>query len=469
MGKANRNFKTSKRLDLALQIEKAKTALINTEIKTRQEILETQNQKLKNQIDEQNQSIKRQGDLYSILTKALEQRNKLQEIARDLDKAGTDFIIGQLEVLSSIERSEYRRKQIAEFTESIKLQSLRKQQEFEKQSLLNQIEQNRLALEREVIQNRISQGEKVAAIASAKADIAIAEADPRNNSEAGRAKIAAMRLKLQSELDGLGLLQAEGGLIFQQFNNQKVAAEAQLKQLNLKQQLDELKQQAAFANSLPPGKRQQAQRVIQDNIFRALGQDGSSNFFNAAIAQSRGVAKEKFGTSTNPDVLGAINPELGGILDVVGGKAAAAAIADTVQSFNQQFGNTANITGALTTGVARTPLQLPSDVQQVQALSDQILKTANQPLSVLGGASLKLPAPTERGVFLSLENSGQLFKEGVNKLIDYLKDQSITTKKGSTYNIKVDAPQKTTATSGNGNETSLENVLNYAKQMAGAY
>ncbi|MCC5616546.1 hypothetical protein LC605_15990 [Nostoc sp. CHAB 5836] len=34
----------------------------------------------------------------------------------------------------------------------------------------------------------------MAAIGSTKADIAIAEADPRNNSEAGRAKLAAMRL-----------------------------------------------------------------------------------------------------------------------------------------------------------------------------------------------------------------------------------------------------------------------------------
>jgi hypothetical protein len=131
--------------------------------------------------------------------------------------------------------------------------------------------------------------------------------------------------------------------------------------------------------------------------------------------------------------LGAINPNLGGILDVVGGSGAGlAAIADTIQSFNQQFGNTANITGALTTGVAKTPLQLPGDVQRTQALSDQISKSANQPISLPGGATLKLPSPTERGAFLSLETSGQLFNEGVNKLIDYLKDQSATSKKDST-------------------------------------
>ena len=509
-----------KRIDLALQIEKAKTALLDAEIKTRQEKLEVQNQKLKNQIDEQNQGIKRQGDLYGILTKALEQRNKLQEIARDLDKAGTDYITGQLDVLSSLERSEYRKRQIAEFTESIKLRSLQKQQEFERQSLLNQIEQNRLALEREVIQNRIAQGEKVAAIAGVKADIAIAEADERNKTPAGQAKIAAMRLKLQSEVDGLSLLQAEGGLIYQQFNNQKISAEAQLKQLNLKQQLDELKQEAAFAKSLPPGKQQQAGRVVQGKIFNAFGQETSSDFFNAAIADSRGLAKEKFGTSTNPDILGAIDPELGGILDVVGGKAAAAAIADTKQTFNQQYGNTANITGALTTGVAKTPLQLPGGVQDVQELSNKISRevleeTANQKSELAtiqslinastseqekahlekaklqrestldylskinpeatakallpNTASLTLPTPAERGTFLALENSGKLFNEGIEKLIGFLKDQNSTTAKGSTYNIKVEGGQKSASTTGVGNGVSLENVLNLAKQMAGAY
>lgn len=357
-----------------------------------------------------------------------------------------------------------------------------------------------------------------------------------------------MQLKLQAELDGLGLLQAESGLIFQQFNNQKIAAEAQLKQLNLRQGLDELKQRAALANALPPGKRQQAQRKLQEEIFNEYGQSGSSNFYNAAIAQARGVENKEFGTSTRPDILGAINPNLGGILDEVGGRAAAA-IADTVQSFNQQFGNTKNITGALTTGIAKSPLQLPGDVQQIKALSDQILKGANQPdsskdrlekelvqskaqqsqmfaviaktqsdiagepdskkkatleaslqaqtsklyalvegdkqrisdLKAMWGpgeklvaqnasdSSIRLPSPTERGAILSLENSGMLFKAAIDKLVDYLKEQNSTIRKGSNYNIKIDAPQKTTATSGNGNEASLENVLNLAKQMAGAY
>ena len=221
--------------------------------------------------------------------------------------------------------------------------------------------------------------------------------------------------------------------------------------------------------SLPPGKQQQAQRRIQQEIFERSGQANSSDYYNAGIAQSRNLAKKEFGISTNPDVLGAINPELGGILDAVGGRAAAAAIADTVQSFNQQFGNTANITGALTTGVAKTPLKTPDSVLRSQALSDEILKQATQTIPLLGGTTLKLPPPTERGSFLSLENSGKLFSEGVDKLLAYLKDQNAATKKVNTYNIKVDGGQKSTASTGNGNDVSLENVLNYAKQMAGAY
>jgi hypothetical protein len=39
----------------------------------------------------------------------------------------------------------------------------------------------------------------------------------------------------------------------------------------------------------------------------------------------------------------------------------------------------------------------------------------------------------------------------------------------NTYHIKVDTPQKSAAISGSGGEANLENVLNLAKQMAGAY
>lgn len=460
---------TSKRKELALQIEKAKTALLDAEIKTRQEKLELQNQELKNQIDEQNQAIKRQGDLYGILTKALEQRNKLQEIARDLDKAGNDYVLGELEVLSSIERSEYRKKELAEITASIKLRSLTRQQEFEKQSLLNQIQQNQLALEQEAIQNRIAQGEKVAAIAGVRADIAIAQADPRNNTEAGRAKIEALQVKLQAEIDGFTNLQAEAGLIVKKADVQNTSNKAQLEQLGLKQDLDRLKARAELANALPPGKREQAGREIGQEIAGLFGQKNIQGLYNAGIAQSRSLANKEFGTSTRPDILGAINPNLGGILDQVGGGVAAAAIADTVKSFTQQFGNTENITGALTTGVAKAPLKTPDAVVRSQTLVEQIQKQLNEPISLPDGASLKLPSPAERGTFLSLENSGKLFNEGIDKLLAYLKDQSASTKKGSTYNIKVDGGQKSATATGSASEVSLENVLNYAKQMAGAY
>ncbi len=457
----------SKRIELALAIEKAKTALLDAEIRTRQEKLEVENQKLKNQIDEQNQSIKRQGDLYQILTKAIEQRNKLLEISRDLAKAGTDFVLGELEVLSSVERSEYRRKQLAEVTASIKLQSLRQQQKYERQSLLNQIEQNKLALEQEAIQNRINQGQKLADIAGVKADIAVLEADPRNQSVAGQAKIKALQIKLQSELDALGFLQLEGGLIGQKFQGQQTQAQAQLQQLDLKQNLDTLKARAELANALPPGKQQQAQRQLQQEIAQSFGQQNIREFYNAAIAQSRGIAAKEFPISSTPDILAAISPDLGGILDMVGGQAATAAITDVSRTFDKQYGSTANITGALTTGIAKTPLQTPLEVQRSQSLNQQILQQANQPISLTSGASLKLPPPNERGVTLSLESSGKLFKEGVDKLVDYLKQPFNNS--NNTYNIKIDAPAQNITATGNGSTSSLEKVLDYAKQMAGAY
>ncbi|MBN3946451.1 MAG: hypothetical protein HWQ38_08135 [Nostoc sp. NMS7] len=499
----------SKRKDLALQIEKAKTALLDAEIKTRQEKLELQNQKLKNQIDEQNQGLKRQGDLYAILVKALEQRNKLQEIAKDLNKTGTDYVVGELDVLSSIETSEYRKKELAEITASIKLRSLTLQQKFERESLANQFKLQELALEQEAIQNRIAQGNKVSDIAGTKADIAIAEADPRNKSEAGQAKIKALQLKLNSEYDVLGNLQDEAGLIGQKAVVQHASEKAQLAQLGMKQSLEEIKAEGDYANTLPPGKKQQAGRAIEQKVAQLFGQKNIQDLLNAGIADSRKLANNVFGTPNSPDILGAINPQLGGILDEVGANSQAgrAAIADTQQTFNKQYGNTQNITGAFTTGIAKTPFQLPLEVQRSQALSNQILKQANQPDGTdprnksilernsqaetsfqarmdkflglqpedklktgnLPDSSLKLPSPTERGSLLSLENSGKLFGEAIDKLLTYLKDQSSTSKKGGTsYNIKVEGGQKTATATGSGSDSSLENVLLFAKQMASA-
>jgi hypothetical protein len=112
-------------------------------------------------------------------------------------------------------------------------------------------------------------------------------------------------------------------------------------------------------------------------------------------------------------------------------------------------------------------LQAPLEVQRAQSLSQQILGQVNQPISLVQDASLKLPAPSERTATLSLESSGKLFKQGVDKLVDYLKP--LTNQANNTYNIKIDAPTQNLAATGSGSNVSLEKVLDYAKQMAGAY
>ena len=435
-----------KKYKLQLALEKAKTALLDAQIAERKELIETENQEYLNQIEEQNQAIKRQSMLYEVMASALTERNKVLEASKNLAAAAAGYITSELDVLSKIETSEYRRKQLAEITAAIKLEALAKQQEFERQSLEIQIQQNKLALEREAIQNRMNQATKIGEIAVKQADIEEFKKDPRNNTRSGRAKLRQKELALQIDQYGLEQLGLQGGLIQQQLSGQDELAKFSRRSLELKQKGDQRQAEADLVLALPPGRRQRAQKALQKKILKEdLGANSFEEFRNAGLSKSRGIIKDKFGITPSIDLLGAVDPELAGLLENLSPSQQSAAIGNVQSNFNKEYGGTQSLSNVSSPNPTGKPLQLLPEFQ----------------------GKLTLPSPTQRGSsIVNLEKSGNLFQTGVEKLIDYLDGQKKDSK-STNYNINITSPIGNTSASGTAKVSTLEDTLRIAKQLAG--
>lgn len=434
-----------KKYKLQLALEKAKTALLDAQIAERKELIETENQEYLNQIEEQNQAIKRQSMLYEVMASALTERNKILEAGKNLAAAAAGFIASELDVLSKVETSEYRRKQLAEIAAAIKLEALQKQQEFERQSLENQILQNKLALEREAIQNRINQATKIAEIAKQQAEIEVFKADPRNENRSGRAQLRAKELALEANQFGLVQLGLQGGLIQQQLGGQDALANIQRRSLELKQKGDQRQAEAELINALPPGRRQRAARALKQQIIEEQGFSNFQDFRDAGLSKSRGIVEKRFGITPSIDLLGAVDPELAGLLENLSPSQRAAAIGNVQSNFDKQFGGTQSLSNVSSPNPTGKPLQLLPEFQ----------------------GKLTLPSPTQSGSsIVNLEKSGNLFQTGVEKLIDYLDSQKKDTR-GTNYNINITSPIGNTSISGTAKVSTLEDTLRIAKQLAG--
>ena len=238
----------------------------------------------------------------------------------------------------------------------------------------------------------------------------------------------------------------QGGLIQKQQGGQDELAKMQRRSLELKQKGDERQAQAELINALPPGRRQRAARAFGQQIIEEKGYGSKREFINAGLAKSRGIIKDKFGITPSIDLLGAVDPELAGLLENLSPSQQAAAIGNVQGNFDKQYGGTQSLSNVSSPNPTGKPLQLLPEFQ----------------------GKLTLPSPTQRGSsIVNLEKSGNLFQTGVEKLIDYLDDQKKDSK-GTSYNINITSPVGNTSTSGTANKVStLEDTLRIAKQLAG--
>lgn len=408
-----------RRLELELELQTSLRSVREAELAERKAALEQQNLAAQNQIQEQNQRIQQQADLFDIVTKAIDNRNRLLKAGADLAKASADFVQAELNILSQGETSELRKRQLAQTTAAIRLQSLQQEQAFARESLALSEEQNRLALEREKIQNRIAQGEQQANIAKAQADIEVAKLDPKTND----AQRKALDLKLQAEVAKLGSLQQQGGLIDQkgQIDARVAAAERQKQAFEQRSQLRGA--QAELARSLPPGQKQRAEAALRQQIAEDLGAKDYADLRSRGVATAQAETKKQFGNTV-------VRPSFDA--DVFDAQ-------EKFAQFNRNFGASA-VTASPSTAIApgTQPLALPQ-----------------ADLSQLG---------------VSFENSGSLFTSGVDKLVSKLDTLAIGGGSGQSINITLNTPQgtqKAVVQSGASGGVSLENVIKYTKQLAG--
>lgn len=409
----------SKRLKLELDLENAIKEARDADLAERKDQLEQANQAAQNQIEAQNQSLKQQGQIFDILTQAMDNRNRLLQAGANLIKAQSDFAVNELNILSQGETSEYRKRQLSEITAAIKLEALQKEQAFQRESLKMELEKQRLAIEQEKIQNRIQQGEQQATIAKARADLDIAKLDPKTT----KPQLDALQLKLQAEVDKGSFLQSQSGLIDQKaaIGEKELAIKAA--QQGFEQRSALRGAQAELARSLPPGQRTRAERAVRQLVSEDLGATDYQDLRNRGLVRSRAVAGENLGNVvTAPVPFDAEQYDM----------------ARKLQGVQNVFGQ-----AALTPG------------------PDTIIPSGQQPLA--------LPQADLKGLGISLENSGQAFVSGIDRLVKKL-DQSLLGG-GQNINVSLTTPTGTQSTTVNTTQQTqsvdLTQVVNFAKQLVG--
>jgi hypothetical protein len=145
-----------KTLDLTGALLDQENALFENFIAQITEELENANRRLAAQTELQNAGLQRQVLLLDLVSKALDQQNKLTEARKGLDDARSNLLQTEFSILAKTAKSEQQKEDIAKRAAVAKLEALLKAQEVERRSLAIQLQQNRLAIERRDIENQIA-------------------------------------------------------------------------------------------------------------------------------------------------------------------------------------------------------------------------------------------------------------------------------------------------------------------------
>lgn len=419
----------TKILELRKSLAEAEGALQDAIVAKKKADLERQNQALQNTITKQNQSLEKQLNLHDRISKALDNRAKLLDATKEYTSAVADGLTGELDVMASLEKSEYKKRQLAETAAAIKLKALEKQLEFERESMEMQQAQNALALEREKIQARINAAQAEADVAKAKADLAIAEADPkttREQREAARLNVQAQEMKRDASIDQYNSL-------IEQQQNQTQIDQMQRKSLDIRQRGQRNQAIAGYIETLTPGARNRAAREFKNQLAQGRGYDSYRDLRESGVRMSRQeILKEILpgvGYNQGNATLEAFDPELGDLQEVLSPQRFKTAFNDTQNKFDVKFGDFAQqIPNAFASSVGRV-MQLPKELELKQS-------------------KLSLPPSQQK---LQLPEMSKLSNSG-NKMLNAVTDFSDTVSKFSsdsinrTYNITVNVPGSNTQT-----------------------
>ena len=223
-----------------------------------------------NALEQGSQALQRQQSLLDAQAQALAGRNRLLAAGAELRRSTTALISGEIDVLVSIEKSEYRRRELARIGAAIKLEAARQEAEIARQTFEIESQKNRLLLERQRIENEIAQSKQRAEIATGAGNLAASRADL----EAGNItaeQFRAQELAQRSRLDVLAQLQQQGQLLQQQAAQQVEVEALQRRALENQNRLRETQAKADVVATAPPGQRRALQNSLQNEIAQNLG------------------------------------------------------------------------------------------------------------------------------------------------------------------------------------------------------
>jgi hypothetical protein len=246
---------------------------------------------IENSYKRQNNSIKRQIDLMQLAETSLSKQKELIDAGNQLRQAVGEYYDQTLGTINSLEKSDYRRRQLAEVTATIKLKAAIEEAKIAEQTLAIEQQMKRLALEREKIQARMNENEKLGNIKRLEAEEKKARLKGASPEE-----IEAIQIEKQAAIDDLALARENTSLIEQQAAAQEQIFESQRRVLEI-QNKGKVESAAGnlIQNMADPVNRYNAGEQYKEYLARQLGADNYTQLREGGLQGARSFQEQFFG------------------------------------------------------------------------------------------------------------------------------------------------------------------------------
>ena len=280
----------SEKIKLQLQLVEAQGQLIDAIVRKYEVGLNKEAQAYENTIKRQNNELDNQSRKFDILNKALQMRSELQDAQKGVFDAASSFYSGELDALVQGERSERKKKQLAELISAIKLKSAIQQAEFDKQSLISQQLMKGIEIERDKLAARRALND--AKVEKRKADNALksAKKDPRTTPE----ELDDLQTAADIAGENVGYQEQNLDLLRKQHINQSKVFKLQREALDYRSKGMIRSAQVELANNTPNRglRRQRMNDIKEDVLNESFGVDSVSDLTGRAAATGEQALRE---------------------------------------------------------------------------------------------------------------------------------------------------------------------------------
>lgn len=247
--------------------------------------------RIENSYKRQNNLMRKQLSLYEMAEKSLNQQKELIEAGNNLRQSVREYYDQTLGNLSSLEKSDYRRRQLAEVTATIKLKAAMEEVKIAEQTLAIEQQMKRLALEREKIQARIAENEKLGNVKRLEAEEKKAQLRGATPEE-----LEGIRLEKEAAIEDYQLTRQSTALIDQQAASQEQIFEMQRRVLEIQ---NKGKVEAAATNLIQnmadPGNRYRAGEQYKEYLAQQMGAGSYQQLREGGLQSARDFQEQFFG------------------------------------------------------------------------------------------------------------------------------------------------------------------------------